>query len=311
MIKKILLGLILVFGLSSKVWAAEYTIDKFDARIVLNQDRTLTITEVINTNFLVDKHGIFRIIPYIYSARGKTINSKLTVLEVSNEMGEPINFTVENYNKSKKIKIGSASKTVKGYQSYVIKYKVDGVVQEYNNEPEIYWNVTGDEWEVPIAKVSAKVVSNFGKIINTKCYGCETSNSNLAVFDGRMGMTIVVGIDRNNELKKYSQLEKVLKIIGDNWGYLAAFLPLFLSLFFWYKKGRDKRYLTDNVYYQPDDKTSVNVGLLSRPHLPMVYSPIDGLTPGEIGTIIDEKIDTKDIVAEIVELARLKYLKNA
>lgn len=298
-----------MFGFCQKAWATEYTINNFDARIVLNQDRSLTITEVINANFLVDKHGIFRIIPYIYSASGKTINSKLTVLEVSNEMGEPINYTVENYNKSKKIKIGSADKTVRGNQSYVIKYKVDGVTQEYNGEPEIYWNVTGDEWEVPIAKVSAKVVSNFGKIIKTKCYGCETSNSNLAVFNGRMGMTIVVGIDKNNDLKKYSQLEKFLKIVGDNWGYLAAVLPLLLNLFFWYQKGRDKRYLTENIYYQPDDKTTTEVSLLSRPHLPLVYGPIDGLTPGEIGTIIDEKIDTKDIVAEIVELARLKYLK--
>jgi len=308
-IKKFFLVLILILGSCQKIWAADYSINSFDARIVLNQDRSLMITEVINTKFSAYKHGIFRIIPYIYSARGKTINSKLTVLEVNNENGEPINFTVENYNKSKKIKIGSADKTVIGNQSYVIKYKVEGVVQEYNGEPEIYWNVTGDEWEVPISRVSAKVVSNFGEIINTKCFGCETSSNNQAVFNGKMGMTIVVGINSKNNLKKYSQAEILLKIVSDNWGYLAAILPLLLNLFFWYQKGRDKRYLTENIYYQPDDKTVVDTSLLSRPHLPLVYGPIDGLTPGEIGTIIDEKIDTKDIVAEIVELARLKYLK--
>jgi len=76
----------------------------------------------------------------------------------------------------------------------------------------------------------------------------------------------------------------------------------------WYKKGRDKKYLTENVFYEPDSKITKSVPLFSRPHLPLVYSPINGLTPAEVGTIIDEKVDTKDIVAEIVELSRLKFL---
>ena len=40
----------------------------------------------------------------------------------------------------------------------------------------------------------------------------------------------------------------------------------------------------------------------------MVYAPIQELTPSQVGTIIDEKVDIHDVVAEIVELARLKYL---
>jgi len=41
----------------------------------------------------------------------------------------------------------------------------------------------------------------------------------------------------------------------------------------------------------------------------MVYYPIEGLTPSEVGTIIDEKVHLSDVVAEIVELARLGFIK--
>ncbi|MHA2055178.1 MAG: DUF2207 family protein, partial [Candidatus Hodarchaeales archaeon] len=55
--------------------------------------------------------------------------------------------------------------------------------------------------------------------------------------------------------------------------------------------------------------SSRTVSLFSRKHLPLVYHPIDGLSPSEVGTIFDEKVDIHDVIAEIIELARLKFLK--
>lgn len=43
--------------------------------------------------------------------------------------------------------------------------------------------------------------------------------------------------------------------------------------------------------------------------MPLVYSPIDQVTPAQVGTIIDERVDIQDIVAEIIELARLGFLE--
>ncbi|MFA6007886.1 MAG: DUF2207 domain-containing protein [Candidatus Shapirobacteria bacterium] len=292
-----------------KVNAYDYEITDFNSQIKLEQDSSLTVREEIDTNFLIAKHGIFRIIPYIYSRNGKTIRAEINVLRIENDDGISIPYTIENYKQSKKIKIGDANSTVIGKNDYFIEYKVKNVVPDYGEGPEIYWNVTGDEWEVPIEKASATIESPFGKIVKTECFGCQSTFSDRqANFTGEEGLTIVAQIDKNNLLKMPSEWDKKVKNVIDNWGYAVAVLPLLIMLIAWYKKGRDKRYLTENVFYKTDNSVEKNVSVLSRPHLPLVYSPIDGLSPSEVGTIIDEKFDTKDAVAEIVELARLEYL---
>ena len=289
---------------------SDYTINNFESKIKLEQDLSLNITEKIEVNYKIEKHGIFRIIPYIYKNKGKTIKAEMDVLRVTDEKGQKVPYTVENYNQSKKIKIGESDLLVTGLKDYFVSYKIKGVVLDYGNGPEIYWNVTGEEWEVPILKSSAEVESPFGKITKIECFGCKSNfEEDKASFEGKQGLTVVVQIDKNNSLKMPGIWEKITKFISDNFLYLIALMPVLTMFIVWYQKGRDKKYLTNNIYYQPDNKIETNVPIFNRPHLPLVYSPINGLSPAEVGTIIDEKIDTKDIVAEIVELARLGYFK--
>ena len=307
---------LLVFGLLflavgvKTVWAVDYEINNFSSEINLNQDYSLTIKEKIETNFLVAKHGIYRVIPYIYNHNGKTIKADLKIVNVTDGKGLGVDYEVSNYNQSKKIKIGDADTTVIGKKEYTIEYMVDQVVLDYGNGAEIYWNVTGGEWDVPIKKSEAKVISNFGEITKTECFGCEKSFSkNLADFKTKGELTIVVQIDKNNQLKTPGALKKVRNFIEGNWGYLLAILPTCLMGWVWFKKGRDKKYLSDNVYVKSENGKEKSVNLFDRPHLPLVYSPIKGLSPAEIGTILDQKIDISDIVSEIIELARLGFLK--
>ena len=309
-VKILIVGFLLSVIFSPKVFAASYEVSNFDAQITLNQDLSLTIKETIHANFLVSKHGIYRVIPYIYSHNGKTLKSKFKVLSITNSQDLPVQFTIENFNQSKRLKIGDPNLTITGPQIYTIEYKVDDVVQDYGEGPEIYWNVTGTEWDgAIIQKASASVSSPFGEITKTECFGCQSSfTQSLAEFAGPMGLTIVVQISPTNNLIPPSKLEKAIDSIIDNFGYLLAIIPVSTMTYLWFTKGRDKKYLTENVFYEPDGKATKNVPLFHRPHLPLVYSPIDSLTPAEVGTIIDEKVDTKDIVAEIVELARLKFL---
>lgn len=310
-IKKLFLLIIVGLVVGSKsVLAVDYQIENFNSEIELNQDLSLTVKEKIETNFLVAKHGIYRVIPYIYNHKGKTIKANLNIINITDENGLRVNYEVVNYNQSKKIKIGDADKTVIGKKEYVIEYNVDQVVLDYGEGPEIYWNVTGDEWEVLIEKAEAKVISNFGEITKIECYGCQSSMSkNQANFEGKQGLTIVAQIDKNNQLKTPGLIEKIINFITGNWGYFVAIIPTLLMIIVWYKKGRDKKYLTENFFYKPENKTEKNVNLFDRPHLPLIYSPIAGLSPAEIGTILDQRTDINDIVAEIVELARLGFLK--
>lgn len=306
----LILGLLFLSFGNKIVLAADYEIKKFESEINLNQDLSLTIKEKVETFFLTTRHGIYRVIPYIYNHNGKTIKANLRNLKITDKDGLNVPYEISNYNQSKKIKIGDPEKTIIGQQEYFIEYEVDQVVLDYGDGPEIYWNVTGGEWDVVVEKTGAKLISNFGEITKTECFGCESSFSkNQADFKADGELTVVAQISKNNQLITPGMLKKTQNLVEGNWGYLLSIIPTSLMIWVWFKNGRDKRYLSDNVYIKPENGKEKSVSAFDRPHLPLVYSPIKGLSPAEIGTILDQKIDIHDVVSEIIELARLGFLK--
>jgi uncharacterized membrane protein len=323
----IFLGLLIFFlGRASLVSAAgSYLIKDFTSQITLNQDTSLTVSEKIEVDFSEQRHGIIRVVPVIYSAGFRPILSQLKVLSVVDNQNQPIPYQAERFEQSSKITIGDTNKTIIGPQTYVITYQIKRVVLSYQGQPEIYWNVIGSEWDTVIEKASAVVFSDFAEIKKVDCFAgliqgkdkfCESSfQKNQADFkitqEGGYGsdFTVVIGLDQNNQLHFPGFLQRLAWGLKDNWGYLAALLPLLVMLLAWWRWGRDKRFLSENIYFQPGSKKQRNVSPFERSHLPLVYHPIDGLTPAQVGTIIDERVHLKDVLAEIVELARLGFLK--
>ncbi|MDD3539619.1 MAG: DUF2207 domain-containing protein [Atribacterota bacterium] len=304
--------------------SSEYTIEDFSSEITVNQDTSLTVEERISVHFSVPKHGIFRVIPVIYNSGGRTIRANLKVVSITDEMGKDYHYEESRYRQSINLKIGDPQETITGPHIYVIKYTISEVLLPYEDHDEVYWNVTGHEWDTIIKKSSAKVVSPFAPITKIACFNgpfgskeeqCVGDfNHQEAVFTSSVSLnpgddfTIVVALSKDNQLKFPGLIKRIVNFLTDNWGYLAAITPFLIIFAFWYKKGRDKKYLTDNIYYQPEEEKTETVPLFHRDYLPTVYSPLDNLTPAQAGTIIDEKVDIQDVVAEIVEMARLGYL---
>ncbi len=318
---------VLFFGFVRPVQASlgGYEVRRFEADISLTKDTSFLITERIDVNFLESRHGIYREIPSIYRIDGRRINSKLSVQSVTNELGVKIPYKVSKSGDYVSIKIGDSQKTVLGEVSYVITYRIKNILVEYDEHYELYWNVVGSGWDAPVENVTANVISEYAGIVDTRCYSGKSGsskectsrivNAQLASFlteqtlgNGR-DMSIVVAFDKNNELVFPGFIERFTEKFINIFGYLAAPLGLVYILFFWFKHGRDKRYLSDSVYYEPDDKSTKTVSIFKRAHLPTFYHPLDNVTPGELGTIIDERVDIRDVVAEIAELARLRFLK--
>jgi len=311
---------------SPKLNSLSYLIEEFKSNITVNQDTSLTVKETIIVNFLVPKHGIFRLIPIVYSDGIKTIRAKFTLLSVTDNNNKPYPYTTERYFQSIKIKIGDPQRTIKGLHTYVIKYKISDVLRRYQEYDEVYWNVVGSEWDTTIKQASAEIYSPFAPIEKTKCFAgprgtrsqncqAEAKNNSSAIFRSSIPLgykkdfTIVVALNQNNQLQFPSLSERIAKLIWDNWAYLLAFLPLIIMGSVWYKRGRDLQFVANQIFYRPKNQKSKLVPLLSRPHLPSVYAPIQGLTPAEVGTIIDERVDLQDVIAEIIELARLGHFE--
>jgi len=309
----------------SQTVSPDYTIRRFSSNIVINQDTSLTITETTEADFALAKHGIFRVIPVVYSAHGKTIKARLKILSVTDEKANPYPYKTSRLKQSVKLKIGDPDKAIAGLHTYIIKYQINKVILRYQEHDEVYWNVTGSEWETSIEKASAKIESPFAPIQKVDCFAGKTGSQEKNCLASRQketarfattaplvwgkDFTIVAALDKNNQLNFPGPIRRIIGFLIDNWGYPAALAPFFIILYFWYKKGRDLKYVEGNIFYRPENRKTVSTPLFAREHLPLVYSPINGLTPAEVGTIIDERVDVQDVVAEIIELARLGYFK--
>lgn len=323
-----LVSLFLFFN-SSRIAHAEapYTITSFDSKITLQQDTNLLVQETIRVNFTYPRHGIFRTIPVVYSARGRTINTSLNLISVTDENSVSYGHEASRLAQSIEIKIGDPDKTIVGPHTYVITYKIDKVLQRFEEHEEIYWNVTGSEWDAKIENATATVESPYAPIENVTCYagylGDKETNCEIRYTDQEArftsvvdlvsgkDFTVVIGLSKNNSLVFPTKAQIALQIVKDNWGYLPAIAPFLFMVGFWFFRGRDKRYVEGSIYSVPTNPVwqAENVGIFERHYLPMVYSPIKGLTPAELGAIIDEKVDIQDVVSEILELARLGYIK--
>jgi uncharacterized membrane protein YgcG len=77
-----------------------------------------------------------------------------------------------------------------------------------------------------------------------------------------------------------------------------------------WRRGRDRRYVGSPVDQVMGTKggPSEPVPLLERTVTPVEFAPPEDLRPGQVGTIVDERANTLDVTATIVDLAVRGYL---
>lgn len=329
---KILRGLyfsFLVFVVSlfignQSIFAAE-SINSFYSRIEINQDTSLFISEQIQYTTTVSKHGIYRYIPISYNKNNQVEVLNISNIQVTNEEGFSIPFTRSTNRKFVTLKIGDPDITFKGEKNYVINYVVERGINKLENSSELHWDITGEGWEIPILQTSATIISNYADIIDTKCYsGGFGKNDGLCNFEAGTNqatftylkqinygdnMTVTLNFPKESLLEFPTQKELYLLWLKHNWPIFLLPLPLLFILIRWYRKGRNFEFVSQDVYDLNPDKPFVFQSIRFFKRTPMVYEPLKSLTPGEAGALIDGKSDTQDVVAEILELARKKYLK--
>ncbi len=297
---------------SSPAFAQYFTIDKFHSDIMIGEDSSVIVKETIEVEFHQARRGIYREIPFKYKDElGAVITTPAKVLSVMDQSGKPWKYQVTKTGPVINIRIGDAKKYIEGRWTYVITYKIENVILFFKDHDELYWNATGNYWKAPIKEASAVVflaTKEKGKNLMAAGYeggygskeecGYETYDNSGKFLAKRSlnmgeGLTVVFGWDKGL-VSPPSSWKKFLWAVnlGENWVFL---LPIFSFVYManrWYRKGRD-----------PNVRESVTV----------MYEPpkFDNqpLTPAEVGTLVDEKLDPRDITSTIVGLAVKGYLK--
>ncbi len=283
-------------------------IDYFQVDIELKEDSSFVVTESIFYNFEnTEHHGIYRDIPYSYTRSGSKYNVRINVLSVTDEDGNTWPYTVSKFGGDVSIKIGDPDSYVSGEQIYRITYEVKRAINYFDEHDELYWNVTGTEWEVPVeqASVTLRLPSAVEESdIQLACYtgtfgskqqDCDykMSDSQNISFDADLllssyeGLSILVGLPKGVVVKP-GTWQQIQWFLADNWPVFIPLAVLIVMFYLWYTRGRD-----------PKVRSTI---------IPMYEAP-KKMPAGELGIVIDERVDLKDISGTIIQLAVNGYIK--
>jgi uncharacterized protein (TIGR04222 family) len=320
-----------------------WTIRSFDASYAVNPDGTVGTVEDILVDFgFLQRHGIFRDIPveYAYDDENNRL-IRLTGITVDDgQTAHPFEVTEEGPNI--RIRIGDPDVLVTGQQRYRISYTINGGLNPFADHDEFYWNVTGNEWPVPIERSSARLSVPEPGIQDAACYqglfgsafpceGLTFDAASVRADNGPLGpgagITLVTGLEKGlvpvppPELvdAETSPAEAVDDFLGLHpWTIVVAVLlgiaGIFAVLRQWWISGRDRWY--GDLAHAGGTPTGRRKPLFAHETIVTQFTPpdVDGATPGrrllpaEIGLLVDERADTLDVTATIVDLAVRKYL---
>lgn len=291
--------------------AAE-SIPSFDARITVSEDATVEVAEAIVYDFgsAPDRHGIFRTIPYSYQAGTETYTADISSVTVTDAQGRAWPFVESRENGELTIKIGDPQKTVTGKQSYVLSYIVKGPFLYFEDRDEFYWNVTGS-WPASIERASVLIDLPYGaQVLDASCYQgavgghaeCASEerlqNADRAGYTAQayklaqnQGMSVAVAFPKGT----ITIVEKPWS--GEEGGFpymlivFSALVPLVTfaaMLYLWYTRGRDPK---------------------GRGTIVAEYEPPESVGPALAGVLYDERVDMRDISAEIIALAVTGHIR--
>ncbi len=133
-------------------------IERFDAAITVNRDGSIDVTETISPRFTGSWNGIFRTIPVKYhTPQGFNWTLRLKLVSVTDGQGQALKTEASRERHYLKYKIwvpGAEDAT----RTVVLRYRAENGLRFFDDHDELYWNITGDEWEVPIEAASARIV---------------------------------------------------------------------------------------------------------------------------------------------------------
>jgi hypothetical protein len=303
------LFLVVFLAASSTAQVHNWRITDFNDTISIAPDGTVLVSEKITLAFVGEWHGIHRTIPIEYpGSQGTNYTLFLKIINVTDENGNKLKYDSSKSGTSRDLKIYIPD-AVDATRVVNLDYSVRNGVRFFgsNNDSyaEFYWNVTGNDWPVPIDHASAFVAlpenaaGGLRAQAFTGAYGSKESEVSAevkgadVVFETtralpmRGGLTIDIYVPQG-VIKPPSSFAKLFWFLGSN---PIVFLPLltFAVMFgLWYSVGRD-----------PDPGVSV------APQ----YEPPKGMSPAEAGTLIDDTIHPRDITSTIIDLAVRGYLK--
>jgi len=311
---KYLCGLLLSLALpgAGPLLADERILD-YQANIVVHTDGDLVVTETIRVRAEGQeiRRGIYRDFPTDYTDRfGNHYKVRLNILKVKRNGAEE-SFHTENQSNGVRIYIGSADRLIgTGIHEYQLRYRTNRQLGFFADHDELYWNVTGNGWSLPIDRAGARIElpAEFSSdALQTSFYtgpqGADGRDARAEIVNGRTitfestrglqpyeGLTVAVGWPKGS-VRQPDSAQKIAWFLQDNKAalvLLAGLLaPLGWYLWAWSHAGRD-----------PEK------GVI----IPLFRPPM-GMTPAACSYVLNMSFEQQAFAAAVISLAVKGYLE--
>ena len=282
----------------------------FGARLVVGSDGFLDVTEHLIISFSGEWNGIVRDLSLQHNtAQGHATKLEVDRVSITDGAGESLRTEATRGERSLQLRIWvpGARNTDR---EVVIRYRVANAIRFFSSWSkegaldELYWNVTGNEWTMPIDKVHARVTLPNGVIpsqtaVYTGARGAQSADAEIRTSASDVDFTMT------RFLHPYEGMT-----IGVGWppGHIAT------------RPGETRLRLAEAVLWSPFTVPFIVFGLAFRAwrrtgrdpeegsHV-VRYEPVDGSSPAELGTLIDHVAEMPDITATLVDLAVRGFIR--
>ncbi|MFC1656741.1 DUF2207 family protein [Patescibacteria group bacterium] len=303
--KKILSFILFVFlilGFSNFVLAQEksWFFESWDSDITIHEDSTMTIIETHKVSFTGSFSWIYRNLP-------KTKGIWYKFKSVKDQYGKDYSYTLENT--SSMLSVNASYKAQDEIKTFIFEYDVYNAIGDFENYDELYWNAVSSDRDVEIKQATATIhlpkeseVGDLKQKIFVGLAGSTDEAETYEIIDNKTlkfshsnivageNFTIVGGwTDGLFEIQTYFETPWKQFWFYFRWfWWFSPVLLLIFMIFRYLKHGRDPA---------------------GRGSIPPEFEPPDKLRPAEIGVLMDENVDLKDITSTIVDLAVRGYLE--
>ena len=278
---------------------SDYTTDRYDVAVNVTKAHVFQMTEKIKVDFQGEHHGIYRYIPQNasnYSIKNISVSYKNDDGEsrddcsVETNAGNGDNYTM--------IQIGSADEYLLGVHTFTVKY--DLVCNEDSSTAKDFFSLDllPTSWETAIGASNITVtmptaVDWSGFKLYAGSYGSKALNENVKFtysgktatikaksLDQGVGITMEASLPQGYWVGAVSHQGAKVPLVG-----IMIIIPL-IMLIMWLIFGRDPKFAKTVEFYPPD-----------------------GMSPAELGYVVDGALDHKDMASLIMYYASKGYIR--
>lgn len=157
---RLLLAFFLALVVAGPLYAQQERILDFASTVVIDPDGSMVVTENITVLATGDqiKRGIVREFPTTYEgADGKAVRVGFTLADVRRD-GRPESYHTESRSNGVAIYIGQKDVILApGTYTYTLTYSTTRQLGFFRDHDELYWNVNGNGWRLPLDRVGCVV----------------------------------------------------------------------------------------------------------------------------------------------------------